>query len=68
MLVRPMTVLLGLLLTGLVFCLASAITGMKRSIFYRMSRVLVAASLLNVAVTGNSQTPNAAHVKHYAIY
>jgi hypothetical protein len=37
-------------------------------IWHRMSRVLVAASLLSVAVTGNSQTPNATHVKHYAIY
>jgi TonB family protein len=63
-----MTVLIGLLLTGVVFCLASAITDMKRSMFYRMSRVLVAASLLSVAVTGNSQTPNAAKAKHYAIY
>lgn len=68
MLVRPTTALLGLLLTGVVFCLASAITGMKRSMFCRMSRVLVAASLLSVAVTGNSQTTNAAHSKHYAIY
>jgi TonB family protein len=36
--------------------------------FHQMSRVLIAAVLLIVAVTGNSQTPNATHVKHYAIY
>jgi len=68
MLVRPMTVLLGLVFTGVAFSLASAINGMKRLMFYRVSRGLVAASLLSVAVNGNSQTSNAAHVKHYAIY
>ena len=36
--------------------------------FHQMSRVLIAAVLLSVAVTGNSQTPNATNVKHYAIY
>ena len=39
-----------------------------RSMFHQMSRVLVAAILLSVAVTGNSQTPNATHVKRDAIY
>ena len=36
---------------------------------YRMGRVLVAASLLSLAVTCHSQSPNAAaHAKHYAVY
>jgi protein TonB len=39
--------------------------GMKRSMFRRM---LIAAILFSVAVTGNSETPNATHVKHDAIY
>ena len=40
----------------------------RTEIWHRMNPVLVAASLLSVAVTGNSQTPTATRVKHYAIY
>ncbi len=48
---------------------AEALRPMCRTeIWHRMSCVLVAATLLSVAVTGNSQTPNATHVKPYAIY
>jgi TonB family protein len=40
---------------------------MKRSI-YRMNRVLIGVILLGIRASGNSQTQDATHVKHYALY
>ncbi len=41
---------------------------MKRFIFCRMNRVLLAAILLSVAASGYSQTSNTTETKHAALY
>src|SRR5206468_3208288 len=41
---------------------------MRRSIFYRMNRVVIAVLLLSVVANGDSQTSNATPAKHRVLY